>query len=353
MYSRYIKGVDLVSNNSTTVSSVGGGFITQRINELHDSPFIFEGDLLKIYGGVNDGEYKVVSVTNDTDIVLDAPTSIAQNQRFSIYKQVKNPVYTGQVTITAGSSNITVPSGNVSAGISVGDFLYFYGTIVSNVYKIVDITNNILTVDKIITEPSNTYNFKIFRDSLLTNFLLQDSLPVFVCSMLSGDPWVVLNTGDEYLIPKKGDVLYVETYPPFEIMDVNINARKVYVIPVPVVNDTKDGYIERLEKPLGFPIELHTTTDKIELSISPTTSTVTTVSGNDVVIFSFGTNLYDWNILPGDFFKAINGFDAAIDYGYGLGYTPIAEVISSTSLRLTRPPTMNQNNVTYEIVRRR
>ena len=353
MYSRYIKGFDLVSNGSTTVTSIGGGFVTQRVNELHDSPFISAGDLVKIYGGVNDGEYRVVSVIDDTTLVLDTALPTAQDQRFSIYKQIENPIYTGSATVTGGSNNITVPSGNLSAGVTVGDYIYFYGTLVSTPYRIVAINNIVLTVDKVVTEPSNTYTFKIFRDSLLTNFLLQESLPTFVCSLLSGDPWIVLNTGDEYLIPKKGDVLYVTSYPPFEIMDVDINNRKVYAIPAPTMNDTQDGYIERLEKPLGFPIELHTTTDSAELTISPTTSTVTTISGNDVITFSFGTNLYDWNILPGDFFKAINGFDATVDYGYGAGYVPIVEVSSSTSLKLTRPTVATQNNVTYKLARRR
>ena len=351
MYSRYIKGFDLVSNGSTTINSADGGFITQRINELHDSPFIAAGDLVKIYGGVNDGEYHVVSVTNDTDIVIDTALPTAQSQKFSIYKQIKNPIYTGQTTIMTGSSTLTLPSGNLSAGVSVGDMIFFYGPFVGGVYRIVDVTGTSIALEKNITDPSGLYDFKVFRDGLLTNFLLQDTLPPFTATLSAGNHWITLSGGNQVLTPSKGDILYVDTYPPFEIFDVDINTQRVYVVPTPVVNDSQVAYLERTSKPLGFPLELNTTSDKVELLISPITSLVTTITGNDVVTFSVGTNLYTWNILPGDFFKAVNGPDFSIDYGYGAGYTPISEVISSTSLRLTRPPTANQNNVTYSIAR--
>jgi hypothetical protein len=351
MFVRYIKGFDLVTNGTTTVTSSAGGFVTQRVNESHDSPYLATGDLFKIYGGVNDGEYLVTTVSNDTDIILDTALSIEQDQKFAVYRKIQNPIYTGSVALTITSLTVTLPSGNLSAGVAVGDYIFFFGPQVSLPYRIVSISGNIITLNAPIKEPSAPYDFKVYRDALLTNTVLQTSLPSFIATLVNGTPWVDLNTNDSELTPKKGDKLLVDTYPPFEIFDVDISLRRVYVSPTPTINDVQPAYINRDSKPLGFPLELNTTSDSLKLIISSNTSLVTTLAGSDVLIFNAGTNLYTWNILPGDFFHAVNGPDAAIDYGYGPGLIPIVEIPTALTAKITRPSSINQNNVTYELVR--
>lgn len=351
MFIRYIKGFDLVTNGTTTVVSSAGGFINQRVNELHDSPYILSGDLFKIYGGVNDGEYSVTSVSTDTDVILDAPLSISQDQKFAVYRKIQNPIYTGSVILSITSLTVTLPSGNLSAGVAVGDYIFFFGGQVSAPYRIVSISGNIVTLNAPIKEPTAPYDFKVYRDSLLTNTVLQTTLPSFIATLANGNPWVDLNTNDSELTPKKGDKLLVDTYPPFEIFDTDATLRRVYVSPTPTINDIQPAYINRDSKPTGFPLELNTTSDSLKLIISSNTSLVTTIAGSHILLFNAGTNLYTWNILPGDFFHALNGPDASTDYGYGPGLIPIVEIPTALTAKITRPSLINQNNVTYELVR--
>ena len=351
MYSRYIKGADLNSTGVVSVTSAAGGFINARMNESHDTPFIRAGDLVTIYNGINAGDYLVTAVNSDTSLNLDSATLTAQNQKFSVYRKIKNPIFTGSATFNIATTTVTVPSGDLSAGVAVGDKIFFYMASPSRIYTISAISGTTITVSSPFIEASGTYSFVIFRDGVLTNTLLQTTSTPFSANLVAGNPWISLLNNLNEMTPQKGDILNVDSYPPFDIYDWDEINRAVYVIPTPTANDTQNAGINRPYKPSGFPSDLQTTSDAIKLLISPDTSLCTTGAGTRIVTFSVGTDLGVWNIKPGDFFKATIGPDSTIDVGYGLGVYPIAEVNSIVQITLTRQLISTQNNVDYQLIR--
>ena len=354
MFTRYIKGFDLVTTASTGVSQAGG-FVTQRTNELHDSPYILTGDRLIIYNGTNNGSYDILSVTDDQTIVTTGIFDANQNQIFSIYREIKNPITTGNCSITTGSTTVTLPNGNLSAGIAVGDSFFFYSAVRSRIYRIVEISGTTITLEDPIIESTNSYNFVIFRDGLLTKYLLSDSTSYpFTINFFIGNPWVDVTNSINLLIAKKGDTLQTSTGTNYEIVDFDETANMLYLNPTPSFTGADNCQIIRGYISEGFSVDINTICiqDVVEIEVLPTASTADCISGSETVTFSGGTNLTDWNVLPGDFFKLYTGTDSIIDIGYGEGIYVIAECTSS-QVTLTRPLVQTQNTATYGLIRRR
>ena len=354
MFTRYIKGFDLVTSVSTGISQAGG-FVTQRINELHDSPYVLAGDRLVIYNGTNNGIYDVTSVTDDQTIVTTGIFDAASNQTFSLYREVKNPITTGSCSITNGNTTVTLPAGDLSTGIAVGDSIFFYSTTRSRIYRIVQIVGTTITLETPIIEATATRNFVIYREGLLTTYLLSDSVTYpFTINFFMGNPWADVTNSYSKLIVKKGDTLQTLAGTNYEIVDFNETANAVYLNPTPGFTGADDCQIVRNYIPTGFSVDINTICiqDVVELELLPSVSTAVCISGNAIVTFSGGTNLSDWNVLPGDFFKLYTGTDSGIDIGYGLGVYVIAEC-TATQVTLTRPLLQTQNTATYSIIRRR
>lgn len=354
MFTRYLKGFDLVTNISMA-SSQAGGFVTQRTNELHDSPFILAGDRLVIYNGTNNGTYDITSVIDDQTIDTTGTFDNNSNQTFSIYREIKNPVTTGSCSVTNGNPTITLPNGDLSTGIAVGDSIFFYTITRSRIYRIAEINGTTITLENSIIETTGTYNFVIYREGLLTTYLLSDSISYpFTINFFMGNPWADITNSYDKLIVKKGDTIQTLTGTSYEVIDFNETANSIYLNPTPSFTGADDCQIIRNYVPTGFSIDINTIClqDAIELELIPTTSTAVCISGDEIVTFSGGTNLTDWNVLPGDFFKLYSGTDSGIDIGYGLGIYVIAEC-TSTQITLTRPLLQTQNNAVYSLIRRR
>lgn len=356
LYLRYIKGFDLITTGNSTATSSAGGFVNQRINELHDSPFILSDDLLIIYSGVNKGEYPIQTVNSDVSISVSSVLSSAQNQKFSIYRRLKNPIFTGNATFTNGSPNVTLPSGNLSSGLAVGDYIFFYGPFVSRNYRINSVSGTSIVLDNSIVELSANYDFVCYRDGLLTTTLLQTTDFPFNGMFTSGNSLVPISGPFEEMLVKKGDVLVRNDGATFDIYDFNEATQNVYIIPPAPDNTVLPLRIERRYKANSFPIDvdLLTTSDEVKLIINTTdlmTQYSVTTASSDVVDFSMAIDLSIWNILPGDFYKILTGPDSSIDIGYGPGVYVIAIINSITQLTLTRPLTSTQNMADFNLIR--
>lgn len=349
IFTRYIKGYDL-STLSTAANSQAGGFITARANEMHDSPYILAGDTLIIYSGPNMGSYTVSSVLNDQNLITSGNFEQASNQTFAIYREIKNPIWNGTCSCTQGNSSITLPNGDLSSGIAVGDKIFFYvGPLRTRTYRIISIAGTAITLDQNFIESSITYSFVIYREALLTNQLLGGNFSV---SFTNGNPWAVNTSFISQFIPKKGDTLTSIDGDVFDIFDFDETINGLYLNPTPSFTTTKSCQVTRSYAPTGFPADMSTVClkDVLELELLPQASTATINSGSAIITFSGGTNLSTWNVLPGDFFKLYTGGDASVDIGYGMGVFVIAEATSS-QLTLTRPLQYTQNTATYSIKR--
>jgi hypothetical protein len=353
IYCRYIKGKDLTLNGNTAISN-SGGFINPRVNEYHDTPYILPGDYLVIYNGVNQGTYTVNSVISDTTIdVPGTPFSIENELTFAIYREIKNPIWNSSASITQGNNVFTVSTGLLSAGVAVGDLIFFYQTTRTKIYRIIDLTTTTITLDRNFEEMTSFYDFVIYRSGLLTKYLLSDDSYIFTGTLTNGNPWINVALSPEKSIIKKGDTLYNDKYSPFEILDYDETFPGVYVTPTPTVTDAVQAKIFRNSAPEGFPsdITLIDLQDVPSIDIVPNTSTSTTVAGSDIVTFSLGTDLSVWKTMPGDFFIVTAGPDSLVDIGYGLGVYVIAEVQTIAQIKLTRPLSANINILNYKIRR--
>lgn len=362
--SRRLKGNDLVTTfNSFMFSTASGGLESARTsspyNERHDSPYLYIGGgqvFLRIYGGPNDGIYSVGSILSDVSGQIGINTlTTATAQKFSIYKKLDREIFKGECIVAQNTPIILINSGLLSAGVSPGDkILFFDSTDISRIYRINTVNLTQVEVDSQIIEISGPYEFVIFREKLQPKSLLsQYGEEPFLIKMTNGDPLIEVSVANlARLNIQKGDTIYPNGYPPFEILDWNNITKKAYVTPTPTTTTIVAGKIWRNKYYDTIPTDLDyvSLTDILKISILPNTL-ATTISGNYNVSFSAGTDLITWGIVPGDFYRALAGPDSAIDYGYGVGMIPIAEVVALNQLKLTRPLTATQNLTTYEIIR--
>jgi hypothetical protein len=262
-------------------------------------------------------------------------------------------VFTGSTLVNLNATTITLPSGNLTAGLAVGDSIFFYTTTRSRIYRVEQVNGTVITINLPFNLPTATYSFCAFREKLLTKNLLSDGLTYpFSVSFVSGNPWAVMIGNIAELIAKKQDVLIPGFYPTFDILDFDETINAIYLSPTPSFTDTDLCQVVRPFYSTTFPIDVDaiSTSDEVEAEIVPVMSTAVCTSGSSTVTFSGGTNLATWNILPGDFFKLYTGTDANVDIGYGNGVFVVAECTASQII-LTRPLIMTQNTATYTFKR--
>jgi len=363
MYTRYLYGNDLsTSQANSIVTTQAGGIINPRINELHDTPYIRPGDLLWITNGVNYGKYPIDTIIDDNNLSLNT-TSIFQtltSQDFSIYRPITNPIYTGEVSVTNASPDITFPSGGeFSAGIAVNDTLVFLATTSpSRKYTVTQIDQSGIKVFPYIVEGTGTYDVVIVRDDLLTKSLLDDeSVEPFIAQTTNGDPWIsflpinLLHLG----IADKNDTIYIQGHPPYTILDFDNNLRRAYVTPIPTITIGTTAKIWRWTQPsksMSVDIVDRFIRDPLDIQLNDLNFTCSVIAGSETVLLIAGAD--DPRILgirPGDFFKFSTGIDSGIDLGYGSGVYPIAEV-AATQIKLTRPVVATQNIAPYSYIKK-
>lgn len=370
MYSRYVTGGDLDTTfGSVDVFSTIGGFVTATGSNFYDTPFIRAGDLLVIESGPNAGPYSVSAVVNDNTLTLSGPPSFQTllDQKFNLYRPVKNPIFARNVTVVNGSPNITLQAGGFSAGIAVGDILTFSGGALnsSRQYKIADFDGGTAAIlNGNVVETGGTYAGYVWREGLVTKYLLNtDVATPFTAGFTSGNAGVVFVGGSSDLTQlsfiKINDVI-IRGADVFTVIDYNPATLTAYVTPTPgfsaaaqavkiwrpykAATVISDDILDRMPEESLF-LTMRLLAGDQDLTTTSASADVTTVSGENFVTLG---------VLPGDFLVVLAGADSTVDIGYGAGIYPIRNMPSATSLRLTRALTVTNAapGIRYGIQRR-
>jgi len=371
MYAKYSRGTDLDTTfGSADVFSTVGGFVTAAGSIVHDTPFIRSGDLLIIEDGPNTGPYDIASVTNDNTLVLSGPPSFETrlDQRFGIYRPLKNPIMVRNVTVVLGDPTVTFQTGGFSAGVAVGDVLTFSGGAVnsSQQYIIKEFDGVVTAVlDRDVVEVSDTYAGYVWREGLVTRYLLnEESDTPFTAGFVTGNADVTFVSGSSDLTQlsfiKIGDLITRGT-DVFTVYDYDPATLKAYVLPIPSFTAaTQAVKISRPDRPTtiisvdfldklpeeSLFLTMRLPSGDVDLTTTAASTDVTTVSLEDFDALG---------VKPGDFLVVLAGADAVRNIGYGDGIFPILTLPAVTTLRLTRPLTVTNNapGIRYGIQRRK
>lgn len=351
MYCRYIYGYDLATSQANkNLISASAGFITARAGEFHDSPFIQPGDLVVISQSLNAGKYPVQSVVNDSTVLVNTTVTFKTlaNQRFSIFRPISNPIYQGKVDIVTANPNIILSgsTGPFSAGIAPGDMLYFFdpvGGTISRQYYVTQFDAIVKQIFPLPVENPGNYDVRIVRPALTTKFLgAGEADTPYKISTVIGDPLITFSSGfglDKLPQIKIKDTIYADGHPPYTVLDFNEVTLQAFVHPIPSINDAlKNAKVWRTWLPnTSFSINTvdRLVNELVALELRCTTHPCTTFAPPSRQV-DVGENLLLLGIKPGDFIQFRNLPNNTIDYGYGLGVVPIADVTGITTLQMTR-----------------
>ncbi len=372
MYSKYIFGLDLDTTfGSVDVFSTAGGFLLASGDHFYDSPLIRAEDVLIIEAGPNAGQYPIASVVDDNTLTLDGSPSFETklNQKFGIYRPIKNPIAVLNADLVNGTGTVDLENGGFSAGIAVGDIFTFHAGSLKSSRQYTIVSFDRVTGDPIVSpaivEPTGAYNGFIWREGLVTKYLLneEDDAP-FVADFTSGDSAVTFVSASSDLSQlsfiKIGDQIIRDT-DTFLVMDYDPTTLKAYVTPTPSFSasaqDVKIWRPYRPETPISMDLLERMPEESVfltlrlpeggeDLTTASASADVTTVSGEDFDALG---------IKPGDFLEVLAGADAARNIGYGDGLFPIMSMVAGTTLRLTRALTVTNSSpgIRYGIQRRK
>lgn len=363
LYTTYAMGTDLVTTyGSSLVQSAAGGFIDARpdLLESWDPPLLRAGDLLYIREGVNAGKYPVSDVPSDTELeVTEAAFASAVDQVFTVFRPLKNPIWSGQVTVTTGDGQIATQetvgtaAGIGSAGVSVGDLLVFAKvagtTSLGRVYTVLEVNPDLSSPYIVITpdpvEPSDVYDAWIVREGLMTSGPIVPPTNTgvdFFVSGIAASNHLLFDTGgmtvDSWLnaaLLVPGSRVVVKGVP-YDVLRIEPESLRVAV--APALLETYTNEVAQLDlrpsrpmTPISFDFLDRIPADSLELKIvSPVSgATVFTTTGStDTVLL--GGSFTDLSVIPGDFLQFLEGGEASRDVGHGAGIFPIREILSGT-----------------------
>lgn len=368
MYTRYIYGNDLVTTyNSNNVSSQAGGFINQRTNEVHDSPYIRADDVLVINTDINKGKYLVSTVVDDKTVTVINAGKFATraNQNFTIYRPIKNPIFRGTITVTQGIDTCTFSPGVLSAGVAVDDIVIIDTSnpapIISNKYTVIQIaSSNSAKIYPIVSESSGTYPCLIYREEILQKHLLAPSEAAFpfAINTTNNDPWIAFDINNAVLLGaiKIKDTIYIQGHPPYLILDFDPLTLRAYVTPTPTVTNANFAKVWRTYLPsnnMSVDIGERLIIDPLELELKDQVGKAfQTANSSTVDLVGAGSPIF-LNIKPGDFFRFLSKSNSGVDIGYGNGIFPIAQIPNNgTSIILTRPVPNTEDEVLYSYIRK-
>lgn len=356
MYARYLRGTDLVTTQgSNQISSAAGGFVNPQALQSHDAPFIRTGDLVIIQEGSNSGSYDVSTVDTDLAVtVINAGTfETATAQRFDVFRPVRNRIFQGTFGVTQSSSTITAPAGMFSANVAVGDVFTFPVGVsaVSRKYLITAVDPDVpdIEVTPAVVEATNSYTANIRRAGLEEKYfghgatdqphsagwVAASNAVVFVGASSDLDTLAFMEPGDSLEADSRPGVLYT-------VVDFDEATLTAYVLPVPdftaAADPTRMSRETRTIAPIPADLLDQNPNDSLVLEQrlpGGGQDLVTTAASTDVTTVS----LEDFDALgylPGDFLVIFAGADSTIDIGYGAGVFPIQEIVTLTTIRLTR-----------------
>jgi hypothetical protein len=351
MYSRYKKGIDLqTTQGSNQVVSPTGGFVNTLPLQSFDSPFIRGEDLLVIEGGPNAGEYTINSVDSDTEasLNLSGEFETLDDQVFSVYRSVKNPIFHTDVTVVNGNTVVGTDSGLFSAGVAVGDILTFHsgGSFDASYQYIitsVDPQGPNVTVTPAIREASGTYPGNIWRESLSTKYFLNEEVDTpFTAALSNGSPLIVFDSSgsdmDQLPFISPGDFI-VDGDSSFLVLDFRPDTLTAFCSPAPGYDSTGPVKIVRANRP-STPISsslLDRTPGELlvlELSLPTGNQDLLTTSSSSLVTTDSSEDFSALGVIPGDYLVLFEGADSSTDIGYGEGVFPITRLPNPDELEL-------------------
>jgi hypothetical protein len=361
MYAKYLRGLDLVTTQgSNQVTSASGGFITAPSGQSYDSPFLRSGDLLVIADGDNQGEYDISSVDSDTAVtVVNGGTFSSDTaQEFRVYRPVQNPIFSGSFDISVTDPEVSAPAGLFSAGVSVGDTFVFHGGALnmSRRYTITKVDPSLqeIRIDPAPVEASGTYTGVVRRDGLEEKYFGYGSTDQpHTANWTTGDNKVVFVPGSSDLdilsFLRPGDVLEADSRPGilYTIIDTNPSALTAWVLPSPdftaASDPTRPSRPNKGLVPVSVDLLDHIPEDYLVLEqrLPGSGGDLVTTAGSADVTTGSGEDFDALGVRPGDFLVILEDGDSNVDVGYGDGIYPIQELVTATTLRLTRTLAVN------------
>ena len=346
-YTRYLVGSDLSTvQGSSVVESLLGGFVDPRAEliESWDTPFLRAGDVLVITEGSNRGRWPIVSVGSDTQLTVDLSGEVfetLEDQRFTVYRPIVNPIWEGNVEVDTGSATVSTEVGIGSAGVAAGDTFIFHQEsipFVSRRYTVTlvtpDDTSPEIEVSPDIVEGTGTYPGFVVRERLLPKTFLTAYIDCTVGDdfILFADAGAHVNSWKYLGLIRPGDLVEIDGTS-YTIMRFDPLTHKAVVTPdigATFTDEEVEVTIrpERSLTPVPVDFVEHLPEDYLGLTAVASVTTgpdaVTTAGSTDVTL-SAG-DFTDLNALPGDYLVLLEGNDSLVDVGNGAGIYPIKEL---------------------------
>jgi hypothetical protein len=377
-YTRYLYGEDLVTTqDSADVQSAAGGFIDPRAGEEWDAPLLRPGDVLSLVSGHNAGKYDIVAINSDQEVELDLDGrnfETAEGQEFLVYRPLRNPIWSGEVTITTGDEEVSVEAPIRSSGASVGDLLVFadlatLNPTVSRVYTIiaVDSVDQSLTVMPDPSEASGTYDAWIVREGIMTSGVIEpfgSSGEEFYIA--ADDEDLIINFEDtgsnvnswlNVALLKAGSIIDIDGVPHI-VLSFDQSSRRAYIFAF-VAGTHADKQVtinlrpEKPTTPASVDFGERTPSDSLELELvsSETTGDLLATQSGMIDVSPTVEPIRSF-ARPGDFVHILEGADSIRDIGFGPGVFPIHSYFDSDpEAHLTEPLTAT-GTFRYGIIRK-
>jgi len=330
LFYRLIRGTANITTLNSTVNTTPG----LVSSPYHDEPFVRSGDTVKFVYSKNAGLYTVSSVTSDTALVLTTGALQGEQVPIAIYRQIKNPIITGTLGITQGSTSVVIP-GKFSAGVSPGDYFVFFNNAgCSMSYRVVSVGATV-GLDKAITEASGSYIYYIFRAALADKKIGPYSL------VADGTNGLQVTNIDTNFITMNGWNLEIGNNE-YKIIDWKPELVSI-CINTTMAAGNYTGNIINNGRIIGFNTRDKYIEDKVSIELYSDGNAVMTNNNKQVT-----TNGIDNTIStrPGDLLKIVSGANNK-DCGYGPGLYPIANIINANTIELTRDMTATETKKFY------
>lgn len=378
VYTRYLSGTDLeTEQGSTTVVSAAGGFLLPRVPLLEEwdgTIFIKAGDLLSIDSGPNAGTYSIGAASTDTELSLASFGGDFQtlaDQEFTIFRPLKNPIWAGPISVTAGNPTISTSSafGLGASGVSVGDTLVFNNAPPAETSRQYTITSINLDDQQFDVTPDPVENGVksgwIVRESLLSRGVVTPygATIAFYADLNAGDGFVTFVEGfgtswNNVALLRFGDIITINGLPHM-VLRLYPEIARAYVTPNVSITATDHavGITLRPDKattPISADFLDRIPGDHLELDLVSSLATgddASTTATSDTVDLTVET-FSNLGAVPGDFLLILEGPDSLVDVGDGPGVFMIAEITGGGNTCRLFEALTNTGNVRYGIRRR-
>lgn len=350
------------TQGSSVVTVPDGGLLNPRVGVLEnwDAPLLRAGDLISITEGPNSGDYSITSVGSDTQATVDMDGRVFQtltNQKIIAYRPIKNPIWSGTVSVENGNDVVVPDVGIGSAGVSVGDLLVFadLGTlnpVVSRVHTVVAVDPDevapSITVIPDIEEADGDYDAWIVREGMtasgkivppgssgenfyITGFNLSSYIE-FVDTGSNINSWLNL------ALMRPGDQITIDNLP-YTVMRWEHASRRAVISDLLSTNYTDKQVTVTLRPyrattPVSVDFLDRLPSDYLQLEVVSSLTTgddAQAVAGSADVTLTVET-FSGLGARPGDYLVLHEGADSSTDVGHGPGVFPIKQLLGGGTI---------------------